>query len=139
MTSKDGSEIWDDYYATISARRATEAEELWKRMVAAGVSEDTVLALDFVHLASSSDHAQALAEQLAENYSIEVVAADEEGYLLIKGTTRPEGVCLSKEQHTGWVAFMTEVAKSYACVFSNWTLEAPSLGKRFASESVEAE
>lgn len=139
MTSQDGNRIWDDYCATISARRAAEAEELWKKMAAAGVSEDTVLALDFVHFASSSDNAQALAEQLAENYSIEVVPADEEGYLLIKGTTRPEGVCLSKEQHTGWVTFMTEVAKSHACVFSSWTLEAPSLGQRFASESVETE
>lgn len=130
---------WDDYYDRISARRAAEAEELWKQMLAAGVFADTVLALDFLHFSSSPDNARALARQLAENYSIEVVPADEKDYLLIKGTTRPEGVCLSKEQHAGWVEFMTELAKSHGCVFASWTLEAPSLGKRFSSESVETE
>ncbi|HEX6995741.1 MAG TPA: hypothetical protein VF339_16540 [Gammaproteobacteria bacterium] len=139
MTGQDDKQVWEDYYARISARRAAEAEALWEKMSTSGVSEDTVLALDFVHFASSSDNARALARQLAESYSVEIVPADEEGYLLIKGTTRPEGVCLSKEQHAGWVEFMTEVAKSHACVFSGWTLEAPSLGKRFSSGSVETE
>lgn len=139
MTDQNKKQAWEAYYARISARRAAEAEELWSAMLASGVSEDTVLALDFVHFSSSSDNAQALARQLAQNYSVEVVPADEDGYLLIKGTTRPEGVCLSKEQHAAWVEFMTEVSKSHACVFSSWTLEAPSLGKRFASESVETE
>lgn len=139
MTNQDNKSVWDDYYARISARRGAEAEELWKEMLASGVSDDTVLALDFVHFARSSDNAQALARQLAENYAVEVVPAGEEGYFLIRGTTRPEGVCLTKEQHAGWVEFMTEVAKSHGCVFSSWTLEAPSLGRRFASESVETE
>lgn len=137
MIDEDAQPKWDAYYQRIRGRREREADALWQLMTEGGVTGDTVLAMDFVHFSNVRDNAESLAKQLSENYSIEVVPADEKNYWYIKGTTRPEGLYLSEEQHLGWVRFMADVARSYACVFSNWVLEAPALGKKFESESFD--
>lgn len=136
MPQQDPQVLWSEYYQRIRDRRAREAEALWNQMREAGFSDDTVAALDFVHFGNVREKVDALARQLSENYTVEVLAADR-GYWHVKGTTRPEGVCLSQAQHADWVLFMVDVARSYACVFSTWSLEAPSLGKTFKSEQVD--
>jgi len=70
-------------------------------------------------------------------HNVEISQADNE-YWYVKGTTRPEGINLSKEQHRAWVEFMADVAQSYACVFSSWSLESPELKSSFQSESIES-
>ena len=136
MEGEDPQATWSEYYRRIKERRQEEAELLWAQMAAAGVSEETVMALDFVHFSSSRENADFLAAQLDETYNVEVARADQEDYWYIKGTTRPEGVCLGKEQHASWVEFMADVAQSHACVFAQWTLEAPKLGRKFESEAL---
>ena len=106
-------------------------------MQSAGVNEETVLALDFVHFGKSQTDAQALANQLSENYNMEVIPDEKQGYWYAKGTTRPHGLTLNQEQHLGWVEFMSDVAHSYGCVFSTWSLEAPSIGAKFNSKDIE--
>ena len=134
MTVQDPQEVWRAYYKEKKAQRITEASQLWAQMQGAGVGAEADLALDFVHFGTVESDVEALAEQLSENYKMEVVRAAAGDAWLAKGTTRPYCVNLSEAQHIGWAEFMADVSQSYGCVFSTWLLEAPSLGARFESE-----
>ena len=134
MPPEESREVWGNYYAQKTSERLSEASDLWLRMRSGGVTDETVLALDFVHFGSSRADAEALAAQLSENYNMQVLPDGQQGYWIAKGTTRPEGITLDEAQHVAWVEFMCGVAQSYACVFSTWSLEASSLGASFESE-----
>lgn len=129
--------MWDDYYDRIRNRRLAAADLLWEEVEEAGANEDTVFALDFAHFGNNRDDVDELARQLSENYTTEVTEQNEQNYWGLKGTTRPEGIFLTKHQHTAWVEFMAEVARSYGCVFSEWSLEAPALGRTFQSAHLD--
>jgi hypothetical protein len=131
----DPQKTWADYYQGLKDRRLAEASSLWAKFRKAGGSHDTVVAVDFIHFSSSKADLESLASQLSENYAVSVVPRPEDGYWELRGTTRPGGIELSEEQHSGWVEFMADVAQSYACVFSTWQLEAPSMGQVFSSEA----
>lgn len=133
----DPQKTWDNYYDRIKRRRLAAAALLWGEIEAAGANEETIFALDFAHFGNDRDDVDNLARQLSENYATEVSARSEPNYWDVRGTTRPEGICLTKDQHTAWVEFMVDVARSYACVFSEWTLEAPALGRTFQSAHLE--
>jgi hypothetical protein len=135
----DPQKTWDDYYDRIKRRRIVEAGLLWAEIEAAGGTADTVFILDFTHFGSVRDDAADLARQLSEHYDIKVVARNEPGYWEITGTTRPDAICLTKSQHLAWVEFMVDVAHSYACVFSDWKLEAPALGRTFQNAHLDAD
>ena len=139
MTTKDPQKTWNEYYEKKKRQRMEEATKLWEQMSNSGVTAETVLAIDFLHFGTNKENVNDLEKQLSENYEVEVVPGEEEGYCYIKGTTRPYGINLSKEQHAGWVEFMSDMAQSYACVFSTWSIEAPSLGVSFDSESIESD
>lgn len=124
--STDLQQTLAEYYECIQARRLAEAGVMWDQMTAAGVSDETTLALDFLHFSSDRDNADQLRAQLSENYDVSVSPAPEPDYWHIKGTTRPYGINLTKQYHLQWVEFMCDVARSYGCVFSVWTLEDPS-------------
>lgn len=135
MPPDDPQEMWEEYYRNKKSQRLEEAHKLCEQLQGAGVTEKTVLALDFVHFSKTHENAQSLADQLSENYTIDVVAS-EDGVWFINGTSRPYGLTLSSEQHIGWVEFMADVAQSHACVFSTWSLEAPSLNLKLGSEAI---
>ncbi|MEP1895877.1 MAG: hypothetical protein ABJQ98_15330 [Alloalcanivorax venustensis] len=138
MPTEDPQQVWEDYYGRKKSQRLQEATEIWRQLESAGVASNTVLALDFVHFGKSQHDAEALANQLSENYEMEVVESERDGCWLVKGTTRPYGIEMTEEQHLGWVEFMADVANSYACVFSTWAIEAPALGANFHSEGIES-
>jgi hypothetical protein len=137
MNPDDPETVWREYYALKREERLQEAAVLWSAMQAAGVGAETVLAVDFLHIASAEENARALETQLSENYQMEVAASGEEGYWVIRGTTRPYGITLGHTQLLDWVGFMSDVAQSYACVFSTWSAEAPALGRKFESETIK--
>ena len=139
MPADNPQKEWDDYFERKRAERLGEASKLWELMQDAGVTNETALALDFVCFGPSQSNVEDLAKQLSENYEIKVEPLAEQGYWCVKGTTRPYGIELEEEQHLGWVEFMSDVAKSYACAFSAWSLEAPSLGIKFKSEDIESD
>jgi hypothetical protein len=130
----DPQKTWADYYQRLKDRRLAEAASLWAKFHEAGGSRETIVAVDFIHFSSSKADLEALAAQLSENYAVAVVPRAEDGYWELRGTTRPGGIELSEAQHSGWVEFMADVAQSYACVFSTWQLEAPSMNRVFSSE-----
>jgi len=138
MDNQESQKTWEEFYSRKKMQRAEEANSLWQMMEARGVTEETVLALDFVHFSNSPENAKELSDQLSENYEMVISQNHDEDYWLIKGTTRPHGINLSKEQHLAWVEFMADVAQSYACVFSTWSFEVPSLNASFRSEDFES-
>ena len=138
MTTEDSQKTWNEYYDKKKRQRIEEASKLWEQMSNCGVTNETVLAIDFLHFGTNKENVNDLAIQLSENYEIEIVPGEEKGYWYAKGTTRPYGINLTKEQCSGWVEFMSDVAQSYACVFSTWSIEAPSLGVSFDSESIDS-
>lgn len=133
----DPQKIGDDYYDRIKRRRLAEAALLWGEIEASGSSEETIFALDFVHFGNNRDDVDDLARQLSENYATKVSARSKQNYWVVRGTTRPESICLTADQHAAWVEFMVDVARSYACVFSEWMLEAPALGLTFQSAHLD--
>jgi hypothetical protein len=138
MTEQDPQIVWEDYYRRKKEQRTDEAVTLWQQMENAGVTEETVMALDFLHFGNNEEDVKSLSNQLSENYNIKIEPAEEEKPWYVKGTTRPEGITLTKEQHLAWVEFMSDVAQSYACVFSTWSFEVPSLNVSFHSEEIES-
>ena len=122
---------WQEYYAEKRKQRLKEGISLWQSLISAGVTQEAILALDFLHFSSSEDGAIRLAEQLSENYEISL--SERDGYWYIEGTTRPYGIKLTEQEHMDWVKFMSDVAQSHGCVFSTWSIEAPELDKTFDS------
>ncbi|MCH2556378.1 MAG: hypothetical protein MK005_03660 [Alcanivorax sp.] len=138
MESQEAEKVWRDYYKSKKAQRLQEAAALSEQMVNAGLTDEAVLALDFLHFGQKEEGAAALANQLSENYEVEVVGPQESGYWYVKGTTRPDGITLTAEQYRAWVEFMSDVAQSHSCMFSTWSLESPKLGVKFENELVES-
>ena len=137
MNDEDPQKIWEAYYERKRLEKHSEANILHRRMQDSGVTTETVLALDFQLFGDTEENISALGAQLSESYEISAGPSDDEGYFLLKGTTRPQGITLTLEQHLSWVEFMCDVGQSYGCVFSTWTLEAPVLKESFKSEDVE--
>ncbi len=135
----DPQEVWSHYYKKIRDRRLSEAKTLWVNLQENGINNETVMALDFVYFSQNKNDAESLLTQLSENYNMEILPSSEDGYWYINGTTRPEGIILTEDQHFEWVKFMADVAHSHACVFSSWSFEVPTLGKIFSSEQVESD
>lgn len=129
----------NEYQQNILDRRSSEAYELWKSMKASGFTEKTVAALDFVFFSSSESEARNLIEQLSENYTLELVPADDPNYVLVKGTTRPYGNEFTYEQWIGWVEFMVKVGFSHNSVFSTWSIFSSESKITWSSESVEVQ
>lgn len=136
--SEEPQQTWDEYYARIRRRRIEEARLMHAQMKADGVTDDTVLALDFLHFGEDEDDIQELAEQLSENYTMVVSPRADEPYWNAEGTTRPDGVDgMSEQMCCDWVAFMCDVASSYGCVFSTWKLTDPTQNRSWTNESLD--
>ena len=68
--NEDPQKTWADYYERKKDQRLSEASLMWKELHKAGVSSETVLALDFLHFGNSKEGVESLARQLSENYEI---------------------------------------------------------------------
>ncbi|MBR9728938.1 hypothetical protein ACFOD0_14655 [Shewanella intestini] len=135
----DPQQTWDDYYSRIKTRKVDEATKLWENMLKAEVSSETVFTMDFTHFCDLPEKLKELGKQLSENYELEFSDVDDKGYQFLSGTTRPYGNELSQVDFIGWVEFMCDVAQSYSCVFSSFTIESPELGLIWSNKDVESE
>ena len=107
-------------------------------MTDAGVTDETVLTLDYNHFGTVEDDIRRLAEQLSENYSIEVLPSDDGKTWLASGTTRPYGVDgMVGERLRKWSEYMCDVANSYGCVFSTWKLVDAKHEKEWSNENLD--
>lgn len=129
----------NSYQEQTSSLRLTEAKRLWSIMQRDGFTETTVAALDFTFFSNDKNGAENLVKALSENYAAEISKAKEEGYWLIKGTTRPYGSEFNKEQWFGWVEFMVSLGFSNNAVFSTWSVFDPKSKKTWSTEEIEVE
>lgn len=136
----DPQKIWTDYYARLRRRRIAEAQILHSQMNANGVTDDTILALDFMHFGNVESDVRRLAKQLSENYAMTVGRRTDTAYWNAVGTTRPDGVDgMNAERWEDWVGFMCDVANSYGCVFSSWTLSDPARQLSWTNETIDVD
>ena len=137
MNERDAEQIWSEYYNEIKNRRLAEAELLWSEMVSKGVNSETVLAIDFRIFCTEEVRARNIEQQLLESYATNLNFSAEHNVWFISGTTRPAGVTLDDKTHFEWVNYMADLSAQNGCVFSNWTLEAPSLELTFSTKDIE--
>ena len=136
----DAQQKWTDYYARIRRRRIAETRILHWQMTADGVTDDTVLTLDFRHFGNVEQDVRDLAEQLSENYSMTVSPREDGEYWNASGTTRSEGVDrMDLQRCVDWVAFMCDVANSYGCVFATWRLTDPVRDQFWTNETIDVD
>ena len=131
--------LMTEYQTKMLERRSSEARELWNEMKSSGFTTTTVAALDFVYFSNSEREASNLIEQLSENYTLELVPADNPEYVLVNGTTRPYGNEFTYEQWIDWVEFMVKVGFSHNSTFSTWSVYSPKTKSTWSSESIEVE
>jgi len=137
LTVSAGKDGGMAYRQRISDRRNAEATALWKLMEKDGFTSASIAALDFLFFSDSKADAEALAKVLSISYTTGVVAADRPGYWYIKGTTRPYGSQVSREQWMSWVKYMVTVGFENNSVFSTWSAYEPKTKKTWSSESIE--
>jgi len=131
--------VMDSYYENILERRTSEASKLWEIMINEGFNEKTVAALDFTFFSNDKNSAQELSQELAVDYTTEIIQSNESGYWLIKGTTRPYGNEFSKRQWMSWVDYMVSKGAVNNSTFSTWAVYEPKSKNTWSSESIEVD
>jgi hypothetical protein len=119
----------NSYQERISSSRLVEAKQLWSIIQQDGFTKTTVAALDFTFFSNDKDGVENLVKALSENYTVEATPADENGYWLIKGTSRPYGYEFGRDEWFGWVEFMISLGFSNNAVFSTWSVYDPKSKK----------
>jgi len=137
MNDDEAQQYWNEYYECIKNRRVEEAKALWNTMSKDGLAESDILALDFIHFSKEELNINELSQQLEENYAVSVEYDKEQEYYCLKGTTRPSGIELDIAALISWVEFMCDVAQSYACVFSTWSIENSRLKNKWSNQNVD--
>jgi hypothetical protein len=135
MKEQEAQKTWEEYHERIKNRRLAEAEVINSELKSHGITSEHDLVLDFSFFTQDEIGAKGIKTQLSENYEISISKEGE--YWLIKGTTRPYAINLSQEQHIGWVKFMHDVALSYGCIFSTWTIIEPETKQAWSNENIE--
>ncbi|WP_185233774.1 hypothetical protein [Teredinibacter franksiae] len=137
MSDQDAQKTWDEYHERIKSRRLAEAKVINLELVKNDITSETDLVLDFSFFTQDEAGANGIKKQLSENYEMIISKKDE--YWHINGTSRPYAVNLNAEQHLGWVEFMHDVALSYGCIFSTWSITEPKGKLVWSNESIETE
>ena len=137
MTEKEIQDTLGEYHDRIKNRRLAEAHIINLELERNAITIDTDLVLDFAFFTQDEAGAIGIRKQLSENYEMSI--SKDGDYWHIKGTSRPYAVNLTTEQHLDWVKFMHNVALSYGCIFSSWSITEHK-GKHFwSNENIETE
>ena len=137
MSEQDAQKTWDEYHERIKNRRLAQAKVINLELEKNAITSETDLALDFSFFTQDEAGANGIKNQLSENYEMTIIKKDE--YWHINGTSRPYAVNLTTEQHLGWVEFMHDVALSYGCIFSTWSITEPKGNRVWSNENIETE
>lgn len=137
MNEQEAQKTWDEYHERIKNRRLAQAKVINSELERNAIRGDTDLILDFRFFTQDESGAKGIQSQLSENYEISISKDGE--YWLIDGTSRPYAVNLTTEQHLGWVEFMHDIALSYGCIFSTWSITNPQNKHVWSNENIETE
>ena len=111
----------EEDYQRLLAKHLASNEQVWLALQVIGISDKTVLQLDFQYFASSEECAQQLISFLrAEtDYDVELrLDFSPKGQWLIAGHTQKTTV--SKEVLDHWVDWMAAKGLDHGCVFDGW-------------------
>jgi hypothetical protein len=137
MSEEQAQKTWDEYHDKIKNRRLAQVKVINEQLRVAGVTSDSDLVIDFSFFTPKQSGAEGIREQLSENY--EMTINQDGDYWNIDGTTRPYSINLTLEQHVDWVEFMHDVALSYGCIFSVWTVTDVKTNNTWSNEKIETE
>lgn len=137
MNEQDTQKTWDEYHERIKNRRLAQAKVINLELESHDVTSETNLILDFSFFTQDEAGAKNIQTHLSENYEISISKDGE--YWHINGTSRPYAVNLTTEQHLSWVEFMHDVALSYGCIFSTWSVTEPKNKHVWSNENIETE
>ncbi len=137
MNEQEAQKTWDEYHDRIKNRRLAEAKVINLELEKHAITSETDLILDFSFFTQDESGAKDIQTQLSENYEMSIIKDGE--YWHINGTSRPYAVNLTTEQHLGWVEFMQDVALSYGCIFSTWSITEPKAKHVWSNENIETE
>lgn len=113
---------YEEDYQRLLAKHLASNEQVWIALQEIGISDKTVLRLDFRYFASSEECAQQLISFLrAEtDYDVELrLDFSPEGQWLIAGHTQETKV--TKEILDHWVGWMAATGLARGCVFDGWS------------------
>ncbi len=137
MNEQEAQKTWDEYHERIKNRRLAQAKVINLELEKQVITSETDLILDFSFFTQDESGANGIQKQLSENYDMSIIKDGE--YWRINGTSRPYAVNLTTEQHLGWVEFMHDVALSYGCIFSTWSITDPKEKNVWSNENIETE
>jgi hypothetical protein len=137
MNEQEAQKTWDEYHERIKNRRLAQAKVINLELEKNAITSETDVILDFGFFTQDESGAKGIQKQLSENYEVSTIKDGE--YWHIKGTSRPYAVNLTAEQHLGWVEFMHDVALSYGCIFSTWSITEPKEKLVWSNENIETE
>lgn len=137
MNEEAAQKTWEEYHERIKNRRLAEAKAINRMLEEHSISSETDLVLDFGFFTQDEEGAKGIEKQLGENYEMSI--SREGDHWLINGTSRPYAMNFTTEQHLGWVQFMHDVALSYGCIFSTWTITEPKHNYVWSNENIETE
>jgi len=137
MNEQEAQKTWDEYHERIKNRRLAQAKVINLELESNGITSETDLILDFSFFTKDESGAKGIQKQLSENYEMSISKDGE--YWHIHGTSRPYAVNLTTDQHLGWVKFMHDVALSYGCIFSTWSITEPKEKHVWSNENIETE
>ena len=137
MSEQEAQKTLGEYHERIKNRRLAEAKIINLELEKNAITSDIDLVLDFGFFTQDEAGAIGIRKQLSENY--EMTISNDGNYWHIKGTSRPYAVNLTTEQHLGWVEFMHNVALSYGCIFSTWSITDPKGKQAWSNENIETE
>ena len=137
MNENEAQKTWDEYYERINNRRLAQAKVINSELERYNITSETDLILDFTFFTEDEAGAKGIQEQLSEDYEMSISKVDD--YWHIDGTSRPYAVNLTMEEHLGWVQFMHDVALSYRCIFSVWSITEPKNMQVWTNKGIETE
>lgn len=137
MNEQEAQKIWGEYHERIKNRRLAQAKVINVELDKNDITSETDLILDFSFFTQNETGAKGIQKQLSENYEMTIINDGE--YWHINGTSRPYAVSLTTENHLGWVEFMHDVALSYGCIFSTWSITDPKNNHIWTNINIETE
>jgi regulator of ribonuclease activity B len=111
----------DDKYESTLAKQLAMNERTWVALQNHGITQTTLLRLDFLYYCPSESSAQQLAAFLEDetDYEVEMRAdRDTKGKWVVEGQTQETSV--SREILDQWVEWMVAAGFDHECVFDGW-------------------
>ena len=108
-------------YQAILEHQCAMNKVTWEKLLAAGLTSDTEVRLDFFYVAPNDTAATALKALLEDQTDYDVVTKSANDTWLVTGTTQPTSI--SPQILDQWVDWMITAGLEHECEFDGWGTE----------------